>query len=412
MFYFVSHHKGPVCVSIKLPASKSVANRVLLIRALCGHPFSIDNIPDSDDTKVLQQALNDYVNQQIIDVGHAGTSMRFLTAFLCIQSGKEYLLTGSERMKNRPIAKLVEALKSLGADIQYQEKEGYPPLKIKGKKITGGTVSIDGGVSSQYISALLMIAPVFPEGLELILQNQVISASYIRMTLSIMQYFGVKTEWKGNRIIIQPQTYKSKDFIVEPDWSAASYWYQIAALAKKPDIFLAGLKKDSFQGDVKVAELFRRLGVQTDFLADGVRLTKNGDCEEYFSFDFIENPDLVQTLAVTLCQLNIPFSFEGTQSLKIKETDRIEALRKELLKTGKVIESPFPERIQWKGTAIEQKDTPLIQTYNDHRMAMCFAPLALCMKKILIEDPGVVAKSYPSFWEDLQLAGFQVIENE
>lgn len=409
MIYSVSHHQNAIDACISLPASKSLANRVLLIRALSASSFPVHRIPDSDDSRVLVRALESFSSQSLIDIGHAGTSMRFLTAFLATRHGRSFTLSGSARMKNRPIAKLVDTLRDLGADIQYLEKEGYPPLSIRGTELQGGRVTIDGGVSSQYISAILMIAPTMPKGLELVLENTVISASYIRMTLDIMRYFGVQSNWEGNCIRIAPQTYIPKEITIESDWSAASYWFQIVALSQHARVLLKGLRADSVQGDARLASLFSRLGVSCSFSDEGLLLqTNNERLGHPFSFDFVENPDLVQTFVVTLCMLDIPFVCSGTQTLKIKETDRINALSVELKKFGYLIESETPEVIAWNKKTVRPLQLPVVETYDDHRMAMCFAPVALLRNQLLIADPFVVAKSYPSFWEDLRMAGFQV----
>ncbi|MDR0427820.1 MAG: 3-phosphoshikimate 1-carboxyvinyltransferase [Dysgonamonadaceae bacterium] len=396
-----------VGVNIQLPASKSISNRVLILNALAGSNYTIENLSDSDDTKVLVNALK-FSSGKHIDIGAAGTSMRFLTAFLSLKEG-ERVITGSERMKNRPIKILVDALRTLGADIDYTEKEGFPPLKIKGTQLRGGSVVLNGDVSSQYISALMMIAPALKEGLHLHLIGEIISEPYLQMTLSLMIDFGVNAVRKNREITIRPQTYKAGPFRIESDWSAASYWYEIAALSDKAEIKLPGLRRNSCQGDNKVRELFEHFGVETEFTNTGVVLRKKSILPntESFNYNFANEPDLAQTLAVTCCLLNIPFRFTGLQTLKIKETDRIRALQNELEKLGYLLRDENNHTLIWNGETIPAQENPIISTYDDHRMAMAFAPACLKLKKIQILHPEVVTKSYPGYWNDLALAGFQ-----
>lgn len=387
---------------IKLPASKSISNRALILNALAYSSHDIQNLSDCDDTRVLIRALDS--NDTRFDVGAAGTSMRFLTAFLAKTVG-EWSITGSERMKQRPIRLLVDALNSLGAKIEYLENEGFPPLKIYGSALMGGEITLNGGVSSQYISALMMIAPYMVNGLVIKLEGKVISVPYIEMTRSMMAEFGVHTSFENNTISIEPQRYTPIAFTVESDWSAASYWYELLSIAGKGEVFLEGLKQNSYQGDSRVAGLFEQLGVTTDYLPDGVRLTPNDNYTQHFSYNFINEPDLAQTFAVTCCIKGIAFEFSGLQSLKIKETDRVAALINELAKLGFVIEEPAEGMLAWKGaTKAAQQPLPVIKTYDDHRMAMAFAPAALA-QKLEIEHPEVVSKSYPHFWKDLGMVG-------
>jgi len=393
---------------ISLPSSKSVTNRLLIIRALTKEPFVINNISDSDDTNVLLNAI-ETVNSKIsntIDVGPAGTSMRFLTAYLS-RSNSEYILTGSERMKNRPISKLVDALRAMGAQIEYLEKGGFPPLKITGCDLQGGEVLVDSSISSQFTSALLMIAPTLPKGLILKMRNKMVSSSYIWLTLKLMENFGVKYTWTGETIEIPSQKYVAKDVTVEGDWSAASYWYEMAALADDADFVIRGLFNNSMQGDARIAELFDSIGVGTEYIEGGIKLYKKKISCKFFEYDFIENPDMVQTFAVTLCNLGIPFKFTGTESLKIKETDRIEAVIAELKKLGFKLESPNPDILSWDGNYEIKRQTVEIETYDDHRMAMAFAPAAI-KHDLVIHEPLVVNKSYPCFWLDLKKAGFEI----
>ena len=385
-------------LEISLPASKSISNRALILNALSYSPYDIKNLSDSDDTRVMVRVFDS--NDTKFDIGAAGTSMRFLTAFLAKTVG-EWQITGSERMKNRPIRILVDALNQLGARIEYLEKEGYPPLKIVGCALTGGEISLNGGVSSQYISALMMIAPYMQNGLKIRLEGQIISRPYIIMTQKMMAEFGVNADFTDNIIDIKPQTYTPTRFSVESDWSAASYWYEILSLAGKGEIHLKGLKKESYQGDSKVAELFEQLGVKTQFEKDGVIISSNNKPEtNNFVYDFTNEPDLAQTLTVTCCLKNIPFTFSGLQSLKIKETNRVAALITELGKLGYILHEPAEGQLAWNGERCEAADNPVIATYDDHRMAMAFASAAL-LQPISIEHPEVVSKSYPDFWKDL-----------
>lgn len=393
-------HKQKVEAEITLPASKSISNRALIINALSYSPYEIENLSDCDDTNVMIKALDS--NNTTFDIGAAGTAMRFLTAFLSKTVG-EWVITGSKRMKERPIKLLVDALNSLGARIKYLENEGFPPLHIYGSALTGGEIRLNGGVSSQYISALMMIAPYMQKGLKIILEGNVISVPYILMTLNMMRDFGVKASFENNIIEIKPQSYQPVKYRVESDWSAASYWYEILAIAGEGRIFLKGLYQHSYQGDSKVAELFEQLGVQTEYQRDGVLLsTNNRDCS-CFEYDFVNQPDLAQTFAVTCCLKNIPFHFRGVQSLKIKETNRVAALITELNKFGYVLHEPADGELVWEGQTIpvHASETPSIKTYDDHRMAMAFAPAAF-IRPIVIENPGVVSKSYPGFWMDLE----------
>jgi 3-phosphoshikimate 1-carboxyvinyltransferase len=337
-------------------------------------------------------------NNTDFDIGAAGTAMRFLTAFLSKTMG-EWVITGSERMKQRPIKLLVDALRSLGARIEYIEKEGFPPLHIFGSALTGGEIQLNGSVSSQFISALMMIAPYMQNGLRIKLEGEVISLPYIQMTINMMKEYGVEVTFKNKEIEIKPQLYKPIQYKVESDWSAASYWYEIMSIVGKGQIFLKGLYKNSLQGDSKVAELFEQLGVKTEYKADGVILTPNNNHVSNFEYDFIDQPDLAQTFAVTCCLKNIPFHFKGVQSLKIKETNRIEALIRELMKLGYVLFEPVDGELAWEGQHCKPLSTISIATYEDHRMAMAFAPATL-ITPIAIEHPEVVSKSYPDFWKD------------
>jgi len=399
-----------VQAEIRLPASKSISNRVLILNALSKSPYPIENLSDSDDTEVLRKSLQSSGSD--FNIGAAGTSMRFLTAYLSQLPG-EWTITGSERMKNRPVGLLVDALCQLGAEIEYIEKEGFPPLRIQGKKIQGGTIVLNGGVSSQYISALLMIAPCLEKGLTLRLEGNIVSKPYIHMTLELMKTFGVKTHWEDSTIEIPPQIYRPVSFRVESDWSAASYWYEIEALAPENSrIQLMGLEENSLQGDAKVAEIFKPLNPR--HCEEELRSNPNLPLWRGSGggiYDFTNEPDLAQTVVVTCCLLDVPFRFTGLQSLRIKETDRLFALQTELRKLGYVIREEAGSILEWKGERCAPESHPVIATYEDHRMAMAFAPVCLKTGEIRIDNPEVVSKSYPRYWDDLAAAGFR-IKNE
>jgi len=398
--------------NIQLPASKSISNRALILDAMAGSfsaestPNTLLNLADCDDTMVMTNALA--FNSNKINIGAAGTSMRFLTAYLAGTAG-EWEITGSERMQNRPIRLLVDALNQLGADISYLGKDGFPPLKIRGKKLIGGAISIDGGISSQYLSALMMAAPAMKQGLTLTIEGELISKPYFNMTLEMMRLWGAESFWDGTTVVIKPQTYKQRSFTVESDWSGASYWYEMLSLAKEGEVFLKGLFRDSLQGDARVAEWFESLGIHTEYETEGVRLIKTGTTVKRFEADFTNQPDLAQTFAMT-CALNaIPFRLTGLQSLKIKETDRLKALVDESAKLGFVFVASRDSILEWSGETCTMFAIP-IETYDDHRMAMAFAPVALAYGIIRINHPEVVSKSYPNFWNDLKDAQFHITE--
>lgn len=434
--------------SIQLPASKSISNRALIIHALGKGDCLPENLSDCDDTRVMVKALTE--GGDTIDILAAGTAMRFLTAYFSITSGQR-ILTGTARMQQRPIQLLVDALRQLGADIAYTNHEGFPPLRIRGKEPNNcelknceqennkqevckqenceqenyeqevceqgkketlcSELTLQGNVSSQYISALLMIGPMLPHGLTLHLSGNIISRPYIDLTLQLMGEFGAKAEWTSeSTITVHPQPYHSVPFTVESDWSAASYWYEMAALSEEAEIELTGLFPNSYQGDSRGRELFSQLGVETAFTPHGVKLTKSGQRVERMEADLVDIPDLAQTFVVTCALLNIPFRFTGLQSLKIKETDRITALRNELRKLGYAIEEENDSVLYWNGERCEAEVSPLIATYEDHRMAMAFAPAALCCPSVRIAHPHVVSKSYPRYWDDLRQAGFRMEE--
>ena len=394
--------------TIQLPSSKSISNRALIINALGNGTHHPENLSDCDDTRVMIRALND--DKETIDIMAAGTAMRFLTAYLSVTPSTR-IITGTERMQQRPIQVLVNALRKLGADIEYVANDGFPPLRITGRELRKDTISLPGNVSSQYISALLMIAPVLTNGLTIRLTGDIISRPYINLTLQLMNDFGVRAEWTDDhRLKVEPQAYHSIPFYVESDWSAASYWYQIVALSKEAEVTLPGLFKDSYQGDSQVAGIFRSLGVETIYKDKAVILKKNGKSVERLDYDFINQPDLAQTFVVTCALLNIPFRFSGLQSLKIKETDRMAALITEMRKLGYILHETDGSVLSWEGERCTTEEHPAIDTYEDHRMAMAFAPTCLALPEILINNPQVVSKSYPRYWEDLRQAGFIIKE--
>lgn len=393
--------------TVQLPASKSISNRALILHALSGGSTRPENLSDCDDTQVMIRALDHMPD--VIDIHAAGTAMRFLTAYLCVTPGT-HTITGTERMQQRPIRILVDALRTLGARIDYAGNEGFPPLCINGTQLTGSEIELAGNVSSQYISALLMIGAVLPVGLKLRLTGNIISRPYINLTLQLMHDFGAQAGWTSESSIdVTPGGYRDTPFRVESDWSAASYWYQMTALsAGSPEVELLGLFANSAQGDSRGAELFARLGVQTEYIPQGVKLRKQGHPVVRLDEDLVDIPDLAQTFVVTCCLLDVPFRFTGLQSLKIKETDRICALITELRKLGYVIHAEQDSILWWDGERCPADEQPGIDTYEDHRMAMAFAPACLVCPSIRINEPQVVSKSYPRYWDDLQAAGFGI----
>ena len=390
--------------TILLPASKSISNRALIIDALGKGNHQCD------DTQVMIRALQAEPGETI-DIMAAGTAMRFLTAYLSVTSGKR-IITGTERMQQRPIQVLVNALRELGADIEYVKNEGFPPLRIIGTSLRKKNIRLRGDVSSQYISALLMIGPMLENGLSITLTGDIISRPYINLTLSLMKDFGAEAKWVSeNELQVEPQPYRSIPYYIESDWSAASYWYQTTALSKEACITLPGLFQNSYQGDSKVADIFRSLGVETIYGDQTVTLHKSGKPVERLDYDFINQPDLAQTFVVTCALMGIPFRFSGLQSLKIKETDRMAALICEMKKLGYVLHESEGSVLSWEGERCEQH-AEAIDTYEDHRMAMAFAPACLVLPDICINNPHVVTKSYPRYWDDLKTAGFIIKEEE
>ena len=407
-------HKSLIgCIS--LPASKSESNRALMIKAMCQEGILIQNLSDAEDTQILNKCLR-YIETcgfsgipMVVDAKNAGTVYRFLTAYLAIRSGK-WLLIGSERMQERPIEQLVLALNQINADISYTDKKGYPPLLINGKKLKGGQLNLESGISSQYISSLLLIAPLLNNGLEIQLVGNLISRPYVQMTIRIMEHFGVKVEYTDRRIKIDHQTYAKNVFTVSPDWSAASYWYEMAALSDEVDLFIPNLKEESMQGDRVLPEIFDQLGVNSEFTKEGLNLKKQQQKVSYFEYDFVDCPDLAQAVIITCVGLGIEGSFKGLQSLRIKETDRIASLNNEISLFGfsLVEENPTLWSLVKQAQDIRLLETHVAKTYDDHRMAMALAPLCLLSQKMIIEDPEVVKKSYPGFWKDLESVGFKI----
>lgn len=405
MIYQLLPPTYPIRATIPLPSSKSISNRALILDALAYGEGNINNLATCDDTRVMVDAFSS--DNSHFDIGAAGTAMRFMTAYLSKVVGR-WTITGSERMKQRPIGLLVDALNSLGARVEYAEKEGYPPLIIYGSALQGGEIILDGGISSQFVSALLMLAPSMEKGLKITLTGNVVSTPYIRMTLGMMRQWGVESRWEDNVIEVAPQSYQERSYRVESDWSAASYWYAIVALSDNAEIELEGLLKESLQGDSAGRFLFEKLGVSSSFTSNGVLLKRDLPLCLRLEYDFTNEPDLVQTFAVVCCMLNIPFHFTGLQTLRIKETDRIAALENELRKLGYLLNSSVANTLSWEGSTTDSEPFPVIHTYEDHRMAMAFAPASLKNPTIRIAEPHVVSKSYPQFWDHLTLAGFTV----
>jgi len=413
--------------TIQLTGSKSECNRALVIEALSKGKVKVENISDAADAVTLQKVLSYKLqvagetsndgqltthNSQLttLNIGPAGTAMRFLTAYFTLQDDNEVILTGSERMKQRPIGILVDALRKLGANIGYEENEGFPPLRIKGgfEQLTN-SISIKGDISSQYITALLLIASQLPQGLELHIEGDLTSKPYVEMTLAMLQQAGIQHQWNDNVISIAYQEFRETSLPVEPDWSAASYWYAIAALADEANLFLPGLTQYSLQGDSVITEIMANFGITSQFKDGGVYLQKEVKPIARKIFDLKECPDLAQTIIVVCAALGHEATFTGLETLKIKETDRVKALQNELAKIGvKLIEKGQVYKLDCSEKHIPAK--VFINTYEDHRMAMAFAPLALLIPEVEFEDADVVEKSYPAFWKDLEKVNFKVQE--
>lgn len=397
--YFPSTLRG----SVDLPGSKSLSNRALIIAALADGDYTLQGLSQAEDTRLLAQALQTPAAQ--VDIRGAGTAMRFLTAYYAVGGGAHYL-TGNERMKQRPIGPLVEALRSLGADIDYTEKEGFPPLRIRGRQLRGGCLHLSGSVSSQYVSALLLIAPYLSSSLRLRLEGTIVSRPYINMTLALMRHFGAQAGWEAeDTLIVAPAPYQSTArYRVETDWSSAACWYETVALATDPAarLLLRGLREETWQGDARVQDYFLPLGVKTTFCAEGAVLEKTAMQSGAIAFDLSGQPDLAQSLVVACAALQRPFRFTGLQTLRIKETDRLAALARELDKLGITVAVENDESIRSVTYASAPAHLQPVATYEDHRMALAFAPCALRFPGLQIVEPTVVNKSYPGFWEALQ----------
>ena len=403
--------------TIKLPASKSISNRALIIYALSGSSILPKNLSDCDDTEVIINALQH--NPYEIDIKAAGTAMRFMTAYLSVKEGEEHVLTGTQRMKHRPISVLVDALRCLGADISYVGEEGFPPLRIKGQKLQGGLLEVPGNISSQYISALLMIGPLLDKGLTLKLKGDIISRPYIDLTLWTMREFGADADWSDfDTITVNPKPYQEREYYIENDWSAASYWYEMMALTEddNDEIQLTGLMDGSKQGDSSVRYIFSLLGVKTIFdtkqegVPTTITLRHSHRCVPRLEYDFTNSPDLAQTFIVCCALKNVHFHFSGLSTLKIKETDRIEAMKAEMRKLGYIIHDANNCELYWDGERCEPALEAGIDTYEDHRMALSIAPAAFKTEGLLINNPHVVSKSYPRFWDNLTQAKFIIEE--
>ena len=398
--------QSEINAAIKITGSKSETNRLLLLKALFPN-ITLANTSNSDDSEVMQKALNG--TDAIVDIHHAGTAMRFLTAYFAVNAGREVVLTGSSRMQERPIKILVEALEQLGAVITYEKEVGYPPIRIKGQKITASKVKLAANVSSQYISALLLVASKLENGLELTLEGEITSIPYIKMTLALLNDLNIQTSFEGNIITVAPKpAVETKEMIVESDWSSASYYFSIAALADAASITISSYKENSLQGDSALISLYQAMGVESQFNGNQLTLTKQPNFNyQDVTFDLNNTPDIAQTIVVTCLGLGIGCHLTGLHTLKIKETDRLEALRIELTKLGADISVTNDSLTLVATKKINPNVT--IATYNDHRMAMAFAPLAFRVP-IFIENAEVVSKSYPDFWEDLKSLGFQISE--
>jgi|SRR5690554_868225 len=393
-------------VNIELPSSKSESNRLLIAQAISKNAFKIQNLSEAEDTKLLQAALKS--SQEIIDVGMAGTAFRFLTAFYAIQDGRKTILTGAERMKERPIGILVDALRTLGASIKYLEKEGYPPLEIQGKSLKGGKLFIDGAVSSQYISALLLIAPALKTPLQMEVTH-LVSKPYVKLTIKLMTELNVKVSISGHNFLILPAKYHSKQAIsVTADWSSAAFFYQLMSFSKLEKIHIKALKADGLQGDEKLVEIFQSFGVETKFTKDGAELIRKSPPLKRLTIDLSDCPDLIPSVAVASAVLMEECEIKGVSTLRIKESNRVAALKSELAKINVGLEEVGEDQIIIKGT----KDLPkfaVFKSHNDHRMAMCLSPLIFLMDEVQIEDPDVVHKSFPYFWEQLTACGVSAV---
>lgn len=407
--YTISFSPSADAVDVDLPASKSISNRALTI-ATMADGCSIGNIADCDDTNAMRRALLTQSAQANVNIGAAGTAMRFLTAYFASQPWRSVLLDGTPRMRKRPIGELVEALRLCGAEIDYYASEGYPPLWIEGRHLKADApLRMRGNVSSQYVSAMMMVAPMMKGGLTIEIEGGLTSHPYVEMTAALMRHFGAEVTVGESTIVIEGKPYSPSSLTVESDWSAASYWYEIKALCPDLDIRLNGLQSDSLQGDSRVAEYFKLFGVTTEYTDNGVALGFcDADRDATLNIDLSSQPDIAQTIVVTACLTGRPFRIGGLHTLRIKETDRLEALRAQLAQLGFNIEIADDSILSWDGAAGEAAAHPRILTYDDHRMAMAFAPAAIRFPSLTVLDTGVVSKSYPDYWRHLALAGFKM----
>lgn len=407
----LSHSLKSIQGTVQLTGSKSESNRALIIQALSKGIVAVENLSEAADTVIMQKALTQANKLQgecvTVDIGPAGTAMRFLTAYLNLVAG-DFILTGTERMQQRPIGILVDALKILGGQIQYEKEDGFPPLKIKGGMTQEKqSVRIKGNVSSQYLSSLLLIAASLKQGLVLEIEGELTSRPYVTMTLDMLQEAGISHTWTDNTIEIAPQGFKPTTIYVEPDWSAASYWYAMVALSEKGEVVLPGLKAHSLQGDIAIVDIMTHFGVASSFQEDGLHIAKVNGGSDKMLFDFKACPDLAQTIVALAAAIGRDISIIGVETLKIKETDRLAALKNEIEKFGATIEADG-ETYHVKTKEAYAPKQVTFDTYEDHRMAMAFAPLALIFDEVTINDPVVVEKSYPDFWDHLQQQGFTV----
>lgn len=391
---------------VQLEGSKSVTNRAMIIKALCNGHFDIKNYSTSEDSTTLLNLINS--DEYLLNAKDGGTTFRFMLAYLAVHEG-EIILTGSDRLIDRPIGPLVDALNNLGADISYLGKVGYPPVLIKGKMLTGNRTDIESGMSSQFVSALLMIAPILKNGLIIRIKGDTVSKSYIEMTLNVMKHFDIRYDWSQSVISIPRQQYTAHDYTVEGDWSAASYYYEMAAFADEVDIKLLGLNRISTQGDAVIAKMMEQFGVMTSYIDNGIHLTKKDNIRpRYFEYDFRNCPDIAPTLLATCAGLNIPARISGVAHLKLKESDRMGCMQNELGKMGYELKNN-DSRWTLSPPSNGAPDKEIVfKTYNDHRMAMSLSPLALIRDEVMIDNPAVVSKSYPKFWDDLRRIGFEV----
>ncbi|MBN2639934.1 MAG: 3-phosphoshikimate 1-carboxyvinyltransferase [Bacteroidales bacterium] len=413
--YRIKLKEGVLQGDVTLPSSKSISNRLLIMRAMEKSLVWFDNLSEADDTYMMRLYLSfigtcsDSKIPMIVDAKNAGTVFRFLTAFLAQRKGK-WLLTGLERMKQRPVKDLVDALRALGADIQYTEKEGYPPLMINGTQLSGSEVKIKASDSSQFVSALLLIAPHFKNGLRLQLDGEVVSSSYVKMTIELMRNFVVEVEEKGNEVIVHPGRYLVRKMMVESDWSSAAFWYQIVASQKGSSLRLTGLREKSVQGDRFLVDVFASLGVKTEFVDNDIIITQAGNPEKEIDFDFSSAPDIVPSVMTACAVLNVKARFRGIEHLRIKESDRIGAMQEELGKIGVEIKKNGKAYELVSGGTIQEN--LIFKSHGDHRLAMCLAPMALQFGQVNISNPEVVSKSYPHFWDDLEQSGIFEIDKE